>query len=199
MISEISFSKLTRDETKKLTWLTALWFLLFFFLIPFRSLLALTIRNAESAWYEAEAPLNTLAGQMGFGHIENTVFILGAGIFCALTAFSYVQSQVRLAAGRLLERRRQELALGLELGLVPAQLAVELALVRRVGRQLAAEQAEGLALPERPHGQPLVRAVGPPAVMGLLEPPGTCPEQPQCTEWCFAQAELGTEPELALA
>ena len=115
-----------------------------------------------------------------------------------------VQSQVRLAAGRLLERRQQELALGLELGLVPAQLAVELGFARRVGHQLAVVQAEGLALPERPQGQPLVRAVGPPAVMvplvmGLLEPPGTCPEQPQCTEWCFAQAELGTEPELALA
>ena len=62
------------------------------------------------------------------------------------------QSQVRLAAGRLLERRQQELALGLELGLVPAQLAVELGFARRVGRQLAAEQAEGLALPERPQG-----------------------------------------------
>ena len=109
MISEISFSKLTRDETKKLTWLTALWFLLFFFLIPFRSLLALTIRNAESAWYEAEAPLNTLAGQMGFGHIENTVFILGAGIFCALTAFSYVQSQVRLDFYHSLALRRETL------------------------------------------------------------------------------------------
>ena len=63
------------------------------------------------------------------------------------------QSQVRLAAGRLLERRQQEHALGLELELVPAQLAVELALVRRVGHQLAVVQAEGLALPERPQAQ----------------------------------------------
>ena len=109
MISRISFSKLTWDETKKLTWLTALQFLAFFFLIPFRMLLVLAIRSSESSWREMQTPLETLAGQMGFGHIENTVFILAAGILCALVAFSYVHSQVRLDFYHSLALRRETL------------------------------------------------------------------------------------------
>ena len=109
MISRISFSKLTWDETKKLTWLTALQFLAFFFLIPFRMLLVLAIRSSESSWREMQTPLEILAGQMGFGHIENTVFILAAGILCALVAFSYVHSQVRLDFYHSLALRRETL------------------------------------------------------------------------------------------
>ena len=109
MISRISFSKLTWDETKKLTWLGAFQFLLFFFLIPFRMLLILTLRNTENSWQEMQTPLETMAGQMGFGHIENTVFILGAGILCALVAFSYVHSQVKLDFYHSLALRRETL------------------------------------------------------------------------------------------
>lgn len=47
MISKISFSKLVRDEMRKLNWLLAVQILVFGLLIPFRVLMELAMRRPQ--------------------------------------------------------------------------------------------------------------------------------------------------------
>lgn len=110
MTSKISFSKMARDEMKKLTWLTAVQFLVFGLLIPFRVLLVMASKTADEymRWSDTTAR-EIFCKQVGFGHPENTVFILAAGILCALCAFGYVHSQVKLDFFHSLPVKRERL------------------------------------------------------------------------------------------
>lgn len=110
MTSKISFSKMTRDEMKKLTWLTAVQFLIFGLLIPFRVLLVMATSTSRTYLEMSTAtPLEVFCKQVGFGHTENTFFILCAGILCALCAFGYLHSAVKLDFYHSLPIKRESL------------------------------------------------------------------------------------------
>ncbi len=47
MTSKISFSKLIRSEMRQLTWLTAIWGLVFGLLIPFRVLMVMSVASSN--------------------------------------------------------------------------------------------------------------------------------------------------------
>lgn len=95
MTSKISFSKLVRNEMRQMTWLTAIWGLLFGLLIPFRVLMVMAVRYANSDAGRYLIAENFYA-QVGLGQLANVVFILIAGATCALCAFSYLHSAVKL-------------------------------------------------------------------------------------------------------
>lgn len=115
MTSKISFSKLVRDEYKKLTWLTALMSLVFGLLIPFRVMMVMALSSSDYKveWVGSAARMEELTkvfwSQIGFGHFENTFFILCAGSFCALCAFSYLHSAVKLDFYHSLPLKRETL------------------------------------------------------------------------------------------
>ena len=112
MTSKISFFKLVRDEQKKLAWVTALMGLVFGLLIPFRVLVTMALANSEYRVQEAERMerlTEVFWTQIGFGHLENTFFILFAGAFCALCAFGYVHSAVKLDFFHSLALKRETL------------------------------------------------------------------------------------------
>lgn len=115
MTSKISFSKLVRDEYKKLTWLTALMSLAFGLLIPFRVIVAMALSSSDyrAEWVGSVDRMNELTrvfwSQIGFGHFENTFFILCAGSFCALCAFAYLHSAVKLDFYHSLPLKRETL------------------------------------------------------------------------------------------
>lgn len=112
MTSKISFFKLVRDEQKKLTWMTALMGLVFGLLIPFRVLVVMALNNSQYTGAES-GRIGSLTGafwnQIGFGHFENTFFILCAGAFCALCAFGYLHSPVKLDFFHSLAVKRETL------------------------------------------------------------------------------------------
>ncbi len=88
---------MVRDEVKKLNWLTAVQLLVFGLLIPFRVLMMMAEAANSARKYEQEVNfLERFCENVGFGHWENTLVILIAGIFCALCVFSYLHSSVRL-------------------------------------------------------------------------------------------------------
>lgn len=113
MTSKISFFKLACDERKKLSWMTALMGLVFGLLIPFRVLIVMAMEGREHNTAEAAERVEQLAkifrAQLGFGHIENMVFILIAGVLCALCTFGYVHSSVKLDFYHSLAVKRENL------------------------------------------------------------------------------------------
>lgn len=111
MISKISFSKLTRSELHRLTWLTAVQFVVFALLIPFRVLVLLAMGNNEGSFFMmADADtIDYFNRNVGLGHLENTLVILAAGVFCALCAFHYIHSSVQLDFMHSLSVRRERL------------------------------------------------------------------------------------------
>lgn len=110
MTSKISFSNLVRSEMKKLNWLMAVQALVFGLLMPFKVLMVLTIRANEEAQYHYGWDLQKIFGEVaGFGQAENTLFILGAGVLCALAAFSYLYSSAKLDFYHSLAIRRETL------------------------------------------------------------------------------------------
>lgn len=131
MTSKISFSKLSHDEMRKLTWLTAVQFLVFGLLIPFRVLLVMATNGSRSQLEMNEmTALEVFCKQVGFGHPENTFFILCAGILCALCAFGYLHSAVKLDFYHSLPIKRERLFaakyLGSTLTFVAAYLGSQL-------------------------------------------------------------------------
>ena len=97
MTSIISFSKMTWDEMKKLTWLTAVQGLVFFMLIPFRVLMVLASRSSQQFFVENPDELVRLFHEnVGLATHENLVFVMAAGALCALIAFGYLHSPVKL-------------------------------------------------------------------------------------------------------
>lgn len=107
MTSKISFFSLVREERRRLNWLLALQILIFWLLIPFRILIQLsTARNMDFPTGDA---LSVFCKNVGFGHIENTIVILGAGVLCALVSFSYLHSVVQLNFYHSLAVRRERL------------------------------------------------------------------------------------------
>ncbi len=107
MTSKISFSKAVRNELHQLNWMTAIWALLFGMLIPFRVLLVMAVNDSQE--YQAATAFEVFCGQVGLGRVENTVFILGAGAMCALCAFAYLHSSVKLDLYHSLALRRERL------------------------------------------------------------------------------------------
>lgn len=88
MTSTISFSKLVRAEFRQMSWLAALQAVLFLLLIPFRVLMALSVKELNA--------LDVLCGSMGFARFENAPVVLVMGGACALCGFSYLYSQTKL-------------------------------------------------------------------------------------------------------
>ena len=110
MTSKISFSKLTRDEMKKLTWLTAVQCLVFGLLIPFRVLIVMaTALTERMRGMETRTAIEILSANVGFGHPENTFFILAAGVLCAICAFMYLHSSAQIDFYHSLAIKRETL------------------------------------------------------------------------------------------
>lgn len=110
MTSKISFTKLTLDETRKLGWLTAAQLLVFLMLLPLRMLIVMaSCRNSASMAGDPAVITKTFCLNTGAGHLENTVFILIAGVFCALIVFSYLHSARQLDFYHSLAIRRNRL------------------------------------------------------------------------------------------
>lgn len=113
MTSKISFFKLACDERKKLSWMTALMGLVFGLLIPFRVLIVMAMTGREYTSAGAAERLEQMTkifwSQIGFGHIENMVFILMAGALCAFCTFGYVHSSVKLDFYHSLAIKRENL------------------------------------------------------------------------------------------
>lgn len=107
MTSKISFSKLVRSELHQLNWLTAVWSLLFGLLIPFRVLMMMAMRGSYRI--NETTPIEEFSRHVGLGHMENEVIILIAGGVCALAAFSYLHSSVKLDLYQSLALRRERL------------------------------------------------------------------------------------------
>lgn len=108
MISKISFSKLVRDEMRKLNWLLAVWLLIFGLLIPFRVLVVMAVKRPETFMGQMDR-FQVFCENIGLGHAENTVFILAAGVICAICAFSWVHSPVKLDFLHSLPLKRERL------------------------------------------------------------------------------------------
>lgn len=110
MTSRISFSSLVCNERKKLNWLLAVQALIFGLLMPFRVLLVMAVRSSENMKYGYDWKMQEIFGEMvGFGQMENTLFILAAGALCALAAFAYLHSAVKLDFYHSLAVKREQL------------------------------------------------------------------------------------------
>ena len=110
MTSRISFSSLVCSERKKLNWLLAVQALVFGLLMPFRVLLVMAVRSSENVKYGYDWNMQSIFGEMvGFGQMENTLFILAAGALCALAAFAYLHSAVKLDFYHSLAVKREQL------------------------------------------------------------------------------------------
>ncbi len=117
MISKISFSKLVRDEMRKLNWLLAVQILVFGLLIPFRVLMELAMRRPQ--FFAGQTHIRDIFNSsIGLGHLENTMFILMAGVICAISAFSYVHSSQKLDFFHSLPIKRERLFAAKYLGSV---------------------------------------------------------------------------------
>ncbi len=117
MISKISFSKLVRDELRKLNWLLAVQMLVFGLLIPFRVLIELSVQRPRF-FSEGVSLQEVFYSSIGLGHPENTMFILMAGVVCAISAFSYVHSAEKLDFFHSLPIKRERLFAAKYLGSV---------------------------------------------------------------------------------
>ena len=73
MISKISFSKLVRDEMRKLNWLLAVQLLVFGLLIPFRILVVMAVKRPDLFMEKADRLRifreNIGLGQIGRAHV----------------------------------------------------------------------------------------------------------------------------------
>lgn len=107
MTSKISFFKLVRDEMHKNSWLLAVQFLVFGVLIPLRALVVMA--GSSSRLTAGAQRMELFCTHVGFGHPENMMFILAAGILCALCAFGYVHSPVKLDFFHSLALKRGQL------------------------------------------------------------------------------------------
>lgn len=97
MTSRISFSKLVKDEWKKLGWLMAVQLLGFLMLIPFRVLLILaSCANDIEKWNWNIELAQMFYQNFGLGLPENTLAVLAAGIVVAICTFSYLFSAEKL-------------------------------------------------------------------------------------------------------
>lgn len=109
MTSKISFSKLIRSEMRQLTWLTAIWGLVFGLLIPFRVLMVMSVASSNVSQGSPSNIVDLFNKQVGLGRFENLLFILVAGGVCALCAFSYLHSAVKLDLYHSLALKRESL------------------------------------------------------------------------------------------
>ncbi len=109
MTSKISYSKLIRNEMRQMTWLTAIWGLVFGLLIPFRVLMVMSVAASNADQWPRQRILDIFYAQVGLGRFENFVFILLAGAACALCAFSYLHSAVKLDLYHSLALKRERL------------------------------------------------------------------------------------------
>lgn len=110
MTSRISFSKLTFDELRRLTWLTAIQLLGFGILIPLRVLLVLASHaNSVERYGQEKDYMREFCYVAGLGREEFTVFILLAGVFAALCVFGYLHSSVKLDFIHSLPVRRERM------------------------------------------------------------------------------------------
>ncbi len=110
MTSRISFSKLVRDEMRKLNWLMAVQGLVLGLLIPFRTLLVMAVAHTNYLNEGTKTDLlEAFYNNVGLGRWENNFFILGLGILCALCAFSYVHAPAKLDFFHSLPIRREQL------------------------------------------------------------------------------------------
>lgn len=112
MTSKISFSKMVGEESRKLSWLTAVQLLVFGLLIPFRVLMIMASVNSDqgSGMVRSQAEkIEILCRQIGYDQFENTVVIVIAGILCAYVAFQYLHSAVKLDFYHSLPMKRETL------------------------------------------------------------------------------------------
>lgn len=110
MTSKISFSKMVKDELKKLNWLTAVQFLIFALLLPFRVLVIMADAVNSIRKWGIEIDLeNQFLTLTGIDTPRNTLVILGAGILCALVAFGYLHSAAKLDFWHSLPVKREQL------------------------------------------------------------------------------------------
>lgn len=110
MTSKISFSKLTFDEFRKLTWLFAIQLLGFGILMPGRVWMALASHANTVKRYDLGPEFRLIFCQnAGLGRVEILTAVLFAGVFCALSTFSYVHSSVKLDFWHSLPIRRERL------------------------------------------------------------------------------------------
>lgn len=110
MTSKISFSKLVKNELKRLNWLLALQCLIFGLLIPFRVLLVLANFRANGFLSQSGKTLyQFFCANVGLGHWENTVVILGLGIISGLVTFGYLHSALQLDFFHSLAVKREKL------------------------------------------------------------------------------------------
>ena len=99
MTSKISFSKMVGEESRKLSWLTAVQLLVFGLLIPFRVLLVMASISSDQGGgmlYSQTEKIEILCRNIGYDQFENTFLIVAAGILCAYVAFQYLHSAVKL-------------------------------------------------------------------------------------------------------
>ncbi len=106
MTSRISFFKLTHNEWKRLGWLTAVQFLAFGLLIPFRLLISLAMAQNGMT---GTTPEQILYSSVGFRKETDIILIIGFGIVCALCVFEYLHSQEKLDFYGSLAIRREML------------------------------------------------------------------------------------------
>lgn len=112
MTSKNSFSKMVGEESRKLSWLTAVQLLLFGLAIPFRVLMVLASLGEpvfDGMAYTMGEKIEILCDHIGYGQMENTVLIAAAGILSAYVAFSYLHSAAKLDFYHSLPIRREKL------------------------------------------------------------------------------------------
>lgn len=110
MTSKISFSNLVRRECKLLNWLFAISALVCALVMPFYTWLILNVRSTENIKYEYDWNLQEVFGILtGFDQPELGILVLAAGVACALAAFSYLHSTVKIDFYHSLAIRREQL------------------------------------------------------------------------------------------
>lgn len=109
MTSKISFFKMAAEESRKVSWLTAVQLLIFGLLIPFRVLLVMASLESSQIEHSRLEKIEVLCRNIGYDQYANTIFIVAAGIICAYAAFHYVQSAAKLDFYHSLAVRRETL------------------------------------------------------------------------------------------
>lgn len=112
MTLKISFSKMARDEMRRLSWLTAVQLLVFGLLIPFRVLIVMASMSSDARYnivYTHQDMLEEFCRHVGFNCFENTLIILAAGILCAYCAFRYLYSPAKLDFYHSIPVKREKL------------------------------------------------------------------------------------------
>lgn len=110
MTSKISFSNLVRKESRMLNWLFAISALVCGFVMPFCTWLIMNVRSTENIKYEYDWDMQEIFRSLtGFEQVEQSVLVIAAGIVCALAAFSYLHSTVKVDFYHSLAIRREQL------------------------------------------------------------------------------------------